>query len=412
MANLTPTILDRKKITDLTWVADDGCSGLRARISVNRGNRKVAFYYRYRDRATGNRKIVKVGDYPSLSIADARRKVNDELRPIADEGIDVRTETRRLARSTAVDNQTIAPLIDEYLEFCALAGVSKGSIANYQRYLLPLRFWWGDRHPADMTRADAQSIFFKVQTKGGLSQDGKSTGRGGDRAAGLVHSSARAFYSWLVDKELADLNPWKDQKRLKVGKSAISDKVLSEKQITEALKMQGRDGVVLRLLLATGLRPINVVGARWSEIKGHTWTIPAERMKWKDGPDHVIYLSDFAQVVLRDWASTQRGRPRYVFPAGDAEKHLRVDTLRWEGFSAKVCRATARTLLQRLGCPLEVRSRISHHSGQSQIEKSYDKHTYDIEAREWWQTLGNHLTTLEPDYEPSGNVVMMRGRRH
>jgi hypothetical protein len=55
--------------------------------------------------------------------------------------------------------------MNEYLEFCTLAGISKGTIANYQRYLLPLKFWWGDRHPSELTRADAQTIFFKVQQK-------------------------------------------------------------------------------------------------------------------------------------------------------------------------------------------------------------------------------------------------------
>ncbi|MDG2271664.1 MAG: integrase arm-type DNA-binding domain-containing protein [Halioglobus sp.] len=399
VANLTSTILERKTISGLTWVADDGCSGLRARISSSRGRRKIAFYYRYRDRASHKQRIVKVGDYPAISIGEARMKVDNELRPIADDGIDVRRESKRRARKSSQETtETIGQLIQEYIEFCELAGISRGSIANYQRYLLPLKFWWGDRHPSELTRADAQAIFYKVQNKGAVTKDGESTGRGGDRAAGLVHSSSRAFYTWLVDKELVDANPWKGQKRMRVGKSGISDKVLSEKDITSAFTLDGRNGTVLRLLLSTGLRPSNVCGGRWSDIKKNKWTIPADRMKWKDGPDHVIFLSDYTQSVLRSWRLTQRGRPRYIFPTeGVVQEHLRVDMLRWDGFSSKACRATVRTLLQSLGCPVEVRSRISHHSSQTQIEKVYDKHNYDAEAQQWWQALGEHLTQLEPD---------------
>jgi integrase len=328
VANLTSTILERKKIDGLTWVADDGCSGLRARLSINKGNRQVGFYYRYRDRITGKRKTLKVGDYPAISISDARNKINTELRPIADQQLDVKVEAKRMERSESQDaGNTIAGLMDEYLEFCTLAGISKGSIANYQRYLLPLKFWWGDRHPSELTRADAQTIFFKVQQKGALNQDGQSTGRGGDRAAGLVHSSSRAYYSWLLDKEIVDSNPWSNQKRMKAGESKVSPKVLSEKEITKALGMTGRDGAVVRLLLATGLRPTNVCGARWTEIKNGVWTIAAENMKWRKGPDHVIYLSDYAQGVLDEIRSTQKGRPRFLFPSDGATGHLNVDTL-------------------------------------------------------------------------------------
>ena len=282
VANLTSTILERKKITSLTWVADDGCAGLRARLSINRGNRQVAFYYRYRDRITGKRKILKLGDYPAMSIADARNKITIELRPIADQSLDVKTERKRQERAHhQVEGNTIAGLMGEYLEFCKLADISSGTIANYQRYLLPLKFWWGDRHPSELTRADAQSIFFKVQKSGGVTQDGESTGRGGDRAAGLVHSSSRAYYSWLLDKEVVESNPWMGQKRMKVGDSRVSESVLDENDISTALgSLVGRDRAVFRLLLATGLRPHNVCEARWTEIKHGLWTIPAVQMKW------------------------------------------------------------------------------------------------------------------------------------
>ena len=87
-----------------------------------------------------------------------------------------------------------------------------------------------------------------------------------------------------------------------------------------------------------------------------------------------------------------------------------MDTLRWDGISPKVPRAAARTLLQVLGCPFEVRCRISHHSHQTKLGKSYDKHLYHEEAKQWWQTLGNSLLELDPECEPPDNVVTI-GKR-
>ena len=67
-----------------------------------------------------------------------------------------------------------------------------------------------------------------------------------------------------------------------------------------------------------------------------------------------------------------------------------------EGITSKILRATTATVLQKLGCPLEVRQHIRHHhSHKDQLSQSYDKHDYSQEAAEWWQTLGNHLSDLE-----------------
>ena len=51
------------------------------------------------------------------------------------------------------------------------------------------------------------------------------------------------------------------------------------------------------------------------------------------------------------------------------------------GLTPKVFRATVRTQLQALGCPDEVRSRMSHHQRQTRVEQSYDHHRFDAEAK-------------------------------
>ena len=76
--------------------------------------------------------------------------------------------------------------------------------------------------------------------------------------------------------------------------------------------------------------------------------------------------------------------------------------------SPKVFRATVRTHLQAMGCPAEVRSRISHHQRQSRVEQSYDKHTYDDEAREWWEKWGTYLQQVE---KGGSNVVPLRRKK-
>jgi integrase len=52
----------------------------------------------------------------------------------------------------------------------------------------------------------------------------------------------------------------------------------------------------LEFAILTAARPGEVLGARWSEIEGNVWTVPAERMK--GGREHRVPLSDRAVELL------------------------------------------------------------------------------------------------------------------
>jgi len=236
---------------------------------------------------------------------------------------------------------------------------------------------------------------------------GKSSG--GHRAAGQTLAAGRAFWSWLLDRDVVSMNPWKDQKKLaEESVCGIANRALNDDEIKTLLansnRLSQRDRTALKLMLATGLRPNEVCGAEWTEmnLKTGEWIVPGARMKYKKAP-HLVYLSDYALNELKSWRKTQHGRHRFVFPSNSAKRsHLVADNLVTRckdfdvpGFTPKVCRATVRTGLQRLECPEEVRSRISHHQRGDKVARSYDHHTYDKEAKYWWQRWGEHLTNLE-----------------
>jgi integrase len=65
------------------------------------------------------------------------------------------------------------------------------------------------------------------------------------------------------------------------------------------VKLRQQPGVgarALEFLILTACRPGEVLGARWDEISGNVWTIPANRMK--GGREHRIPLSDRAFELL------------------------------------------------------------------------------------------------------------------
>jgi integrase len=429
---LTTTILDKKRVplgTDL-WIADAACRGMRVRIahSANAG-RTVTFYYRYRDRITGKLKPVSLGQYPGQGLEYTRRLVNEKLRAIADSGSDVRQYLKRERAQGAEDeHQTIIGMIPDYLAYKERRGLAAGTLEGYRRHLRPLAVWWGNRNPNTITRGDVQDLFDRVKKEGVPPFDIDGTtpikqarrGTGGHRAAGQTLSAGRAYWSWLVDREVVQFNPWKDQKKLsEESQSGISGRSLNDDEIAQLLqnassKLSHRDHTILQFMLATGLRPIEVCAAEWKEIdlKSRRWTIPAARMKYKKA-DHLVFLSSYVEGVLTDWRGTQHGRHKYVFPTEGAVREYvvpdnlveRFRQLEIEGFTPKVCRATVRTGLQRLGCPTEVRSRISHHQFRDRVAKSYDHYDYDTEAKHWWEMWGDHIKKLESGEQGLAEVV-------
>lgn len=78
---------------------------------------------------------------------------------------------------------------------------------------------------------------------------------------------------------------------------------------SELAKREGVAAAALRFVMLTGCRTSEVVGAKWSEIKGESWTVPASRMK--GGKPHRVPLSDAALAVLE----TVKGKSKeFVFP--------------------------------------------------------------------------------------------------
>ena len=66
--------------------------------------------------------------------------------------------------------------------------------------------------------------------------------------------------------------------------------------LIELRNKNGIDARALEFTILTAARVSEVVGARWSEVRGVLWTIPAERMK--GGKEHRVPLSQRAMALL------------------------------------------------------------------------------------------------------------------
>ena len=429
---LTTTTLEKKRVDpgEFIWLADNHTPGLRVRLSNSHAKtRTVTFYYRYRDRNDQTLIQAKIGEYPGCSLKEARTLVDEELKPEANDGKDVRAYLRRKRQATAArEGETLRALIPEFLSYLERRKKSAATVVSLRRYLRPIAHKWGDRLPIDVTRGDVKDLFDSVKADGVPPYDidgspvisSRGQRKGGHRAAGHTLSAGSSFWTWLLDREKSNTeltNPWRGHKDLrKESVAGTSNRVLNAEELTQVLQsareiLSPGDATPLLLMLATGLRPGEVCGAEWKEfdVKISEWIIPARRMKYKEA-DHTVFLSEFATNVITSWRKIRKGRPRYLFPATSKfsrRPHLSPDNLgerltrfKIKGFTPKVCRATVRTGLQKLGCPKEVRARMSHHQHLGKVPKSYDHHPFDDEAKDWWNKWGQHLSLISQG-EPS-----------
>ena len=85
------------------------------------------------------------------------------------------------------------------------------------------------------------------------------------------------------------------------------------------VSLRDQKGVAARALeftILTAARTGETLGARWAEIDGDVWTVPAGRMK--GGREHKVPLSPRALVILEELS----GNGEFVFPGARAGKPL------------------------------------------------------------------------------------------
>ena len=153
---------------------------------------------------------------------------------------------------------------------------------------------WGERPVSEITKTDVLEI---IITK-------RNTAPQMARALLVL---IKRFFGWCVDQEIYGLSTSPCEglsgKKL-IGELQSRDRRLTDAEIFAFWRATGRMGYaagsVYRLLLLTGLRLNEAAQISWPEVQGSTITIPASRMKGREGKarEHLVPLSSAAQEVI------------------------------------------------------------------------------------------------------------------
>ena len=356
----------------------------------------------------------KVGTWPALGIADARKQARAIIGAI-EKGSDPAAEKReaRAARKRQATEQkaavagTVAARLLEWQAGRAGDRVSPWSerySAEVQRVcdqaVIPAL---GARPLAETTREDWTGLIRdwkrtvakpKAKPKAGEKGRAGAPARDGSGAAAFLYRTASAFlnyaeaHGWIA----APLLPRKGASII-AAPPASRERVLSDDELLAVWNAADREPpkqrAAIRLLILTAAREGEVADLSVGEIDlpAARWTIPAERAKNRTAltvPLSPLAMAELAVVIPEDAEAETYlfGRSGTGGFTGWGKLKKRIDAAsKVTGWRWHDLRRTARTGMTRLGVPRDhAEAAINHISGRSKLDRTYDRHDYADEV--------------------------------
>lgn len=291
----------RAKPEAKAYTIGDG-QGLSLLIEPN-GSKSWRFRYRY----AGKPKMISLGVYPTITLADARAR-RDDARKLVAEGknpSEVRKQ-QKLALQIESENafEKIAREWHQLKSTKWSSGYASDIIEAFQNDIFP---YMGARPVGEIKPLELLNVLRKIESRGALEKMRK------------VRQRCSEVFRYAIATGRAEFNPAADlSSALEVHKSTHFP-FLKAEEIPDFLRaLDSYTGsrlvqIATKLLMITGVRTIELRAALWSEfdLDNAIWEIPAERMKMRR--PHLVPLSTQALKLLNE-LKMMTGNYRYVFP--------------------------------------------------------------------------------------------------
>ncbi|KIS45653.1 tyrosine-type recombinase/integrase [Kosakonia radicincitans] len=370
-------------------LADGG--GLYLLVNPN-GSR----YWRMKYRYAGKEKLLSIGVFPDVTLAEAREKRVEAKRMLA-AGNDP-SEAKQAAkeeRAREVNNsfELLALEWHEHKKPNWSSGYADDILEYLRKDIFP---YIGKRAITDIKPMDMLSVLRKMEERGVLDKLKKT------------RQACRQIFTYAVITGRAEFNPVADLAgALKTPKQQHFPHLQASElgQFIEAVKNYSGSKVTQNatlILMYTGVRTIELRAAEWQEFdfKNDLWQIPKERMKMRR--PHLVPLSDHVKAMLLEVQGIT-GRGKYVFPGrNDAGKPMSEasinQVIKRVGYGGRVTghgfRHTMSTILHEQGFNTAWIETQLAHADKNTIRGTYNHAQYLEGRREMMQWYADFLATL------------------
>lgn len=401
---LTDIAIKSSKPRESAFKLSDG-RGLQLHVTPQ-GSRLWRWAYRHE----GKQKLMALGVYPDVSLAQARDKA-ELARKLLATGVDpmAARKSDKIARRLAVED-TFAAVAKKWWESWKAARSDSHTVYVWRRLEADVFPAIGKRPVAEIEAPELVAMMKAIEKRGAL-----------DIAKRALQTCSQIF-RYAIAHGLAKRNPAVEIRPSDVLASRKKENYarLDSKELPELLrKIAVYNGstvtrVAIKLMAMTFVRTSELIGARWEEfdLDGGRWDIPASRMKMKT--PHVVPLSTQVVTLLRS-LYTLTGHSPLLFPGErDHQKSMSNNTILGAldrmGYAGRMTghgfRGIASTLLHEQGWPhAHIELQLAHQE-RNQVSASYNHAMYLQPRAEMMQAWSNYL-----DGCVAGNVVPIRGKQ-
>jgi integrase len=357
--------------------------------------------WNYKYRFAGKEKKLAFGAYPTITLAEARKRREDAKLLLAN-GVDPGEIKKAQKEEQTAELRTFEKVAREWFgknEPVWSASHCSTVMSRLERDIFPVI---GNRPIAEIKRADVIALMKRIEARGKV------------ETAKRIKIYCGQIFRYALNHEWIEVNPISDLRTgdilVKVEKkhhAAITD----PKQVAELLRaIDAYTGTyvvkcALQLAPLVFVRPGELQKAEWSEFDLDTaeWNIPAARMKTKQ--PHLVPLATQAIAILRD-LHRLTGEGKYLFPSLRSSKRpmsnvAMLAAFRRMGFDKEEMtthgfRAMARTILDEV---LQVRPDFIEHQLAHAVRdpngRAYNRTAHLAERRKMMQLWADYLDGLK-----------------
>lgn len=357
-------------------------------------------------RFDGKQKLIALGAYPAVSLADART-ARDANKALLAKGLDPSVQ-RKLDRGAArvARANTFSLVADELMLKFEAEGDDPATIEKKKWLVSLLTGDIGERPVSQITAPELLDALRKIERRGRY------------ESARRARSLAGRVFRYAIATRRAERNPAADLVGALIAPTVTHRAAITEPKAVGALlrAIDDVDGqpttrAALQLIALTFVRPGELRHAEWKEFdeRGAVWNIPADKMKMPR--PHAVPLSRQALALIKDLREIT-GTSAFLFPQVRSWHRPMSDgtlnaALRRLGYAktemtAHGFRTTASTTLNeaRKWHP-DVIERQLAHGDDDEVRAAYNRaELWDERVRmmQWW---GDHLDYLRE----SGKVL-------
>ena len=388
---LTETAIRKAKPADKPIKLSDG-RGMY--LLVNPIGSKL---WRWKYRVLGKEKVLSLGVYPDVSLAQARDGV-DKARKALAAGDDpmAKRKADKVATRTAAENSFETAARKWWANWKpARSEQHAGQVMRrFEANVFP---YIGGRPVSEIQAPELVAMLKGIEARGVS-----------DLAKRALQTSSQVF-RYAIAHGLAKRNPATDIKpadvlasRQKQNLARIESRELPELlRHIDAYRGTATTRLAMKLMAMTFVRTTELIGARWEEfdLEGGRWDIPATRMKMKT--PHIVPLSAQAVNLLKT-LQLITGHSALLFPGErDHEKPMSNNTilkaLERMGYKGRMTghgfRGVASTLLHEMNFDhAHIEIQLAHQE-RNEVSAAYNHATYLQQRTKLMQDWSDYLDT-------------------